>query len=112
MNFLISEAEDVTTAVVPGRALDASNAKDFKEAASFLVKPEVKLVFDMGNLEFIDSTGLGVLVSCLRQARADKAEIKLCRLTQPVRALFELVRMHRVFEIFNSTEDAARSYSV
>jgi anti-sigma B factor antagonist len=111
MNFVTTEAEGVTTAMLPGRALDASNAGDFKAAASSLVRPNVKLVFDMGNLDFVDSTGLGALVSCLRQAHADQGEIKLCRLRKPVRALFELVRMHRVFEIFNSSEEAVRSYS-
>lgn len=111
MNFEISEANGVTTAILPGRALDASNARDFKATASGLVKPNVKLVLDMTNLEFVDSTGLGALVSCLRQVHAAKGEIKLCRLTKPVRALFELVRMHRVFEIFNTSEEAVRSYS-
>ena len=111
MNFVISETGDVTTAILPGRTLDASNAREFKATASSLVRPNVKLVLDMANLEFVDSTGLGALVSCLRQAHADNGEIKLCRLTKPVRALFELVRMHRVFEIFNSSEEAVRSYS-
>jgi anti-sigma B factor antagonist len=77
-----------------------------------LLEPGAKLVIDMSNLEFVDSTGLGTLVACLRHAHGVRSEIKLCQLSKPVRALFELVRMHRVFEIFNTSDEAKRSYSV
>jgi len=51
-------------------------------------------------------------LACLRHAHEASSEIKLCQLTKPVRALFELVRMHRVFEIFNTPDEAERSYSI
>jgi anti-sigma B factor antagonist len=101
---------DVVIAQVHARALDASNSRDFKSAMSPLLQPEAKLVFDLGELAFVDSTGLGALVSCLRHAHESKGEIKLCALNKPVRALFELVRMHRVFEIFNNPAEAVSSY--
>lgn len=103
---------DVVIAHVDARALDASNSGDFKSAISPLLTPKAKLVFDLGQLEFVDSTGLGALVSCLRKAHGSNGEIKLCALNKPVRALFELVRMHRVFEIFNNPAEAVSSYSV
>jgi anti-sigma B factor antagonist len=112
MNILVTKKESVTVLELPGRALDASNAREFKDATVPLLSPAAKLIIDMGNLEFVDSTGLGALVSCLRQAHAADGEIKLCRLTRSVRALFELVRMHRVFEIFNTPDEAERSYQL
>jgi anti-sigma B factor antagonist len=111
MNILVNKIDDVTILELPGRALDASNSPDFKAATLNLLEPGARLVIDMGNLDFVDSTGLGALVSCLRKAHGSQGEIKLCRLTKPVRALFELVRMHRVFEIFNNAEDAQKSYA-
>jgi len=69
-------------------------------------------VLDLSKIEFIDSTGLGALVSCLRQAHSTGGEIKLVGLTKSARALFELVRMHRVFEVFNSSAEAITSYEV
>lgn len=112
MNIIVNKIDRVIVMELPGRALDASNSRDFKTATLNLLEPGAQLVIDMGNLEFVDSTGLGALVACLRHAHGAKGEIKLCRLTKPVRALFELVRMHRVFEIFNSSEDAQRSYTL
>jgi anti-sigma B factor antagonist len=112
MHIVVNKVDGVTIMELPGRALDASNSRDFKTATLNLLSPGARLVIDMGNVEFVDSTGLGSLVSCLRHAQGTEGEIKLCRLTKPVRALFELVRMHRVFEIFDSAEDAQKSYAI
>ena len=101
---------NVTVAELDGKALDASNSREFKSVFVPLLHPKAQLVLDLKQVQFVDSTGLGALVSCLRQAHIAAGEIKLCGLNKPVRALFELVRMHRVFEIFNSADEAVRSY--
>jgi anti-sigma B factor antagonist len=105
-----SEMQGVMIAQLQGKALDASNSREFKSAVAPLLNPNTKLVLDLHKVDFVDSTGLGALVSCLRQAHSFDGEIKLCGLTKPVRALFELVRMHRVFEIFNNSDEAVSSY--
>lgn len=110
MNIVVNRINGVTVMELPGRALNASNAAGFKTATLNLLAPGARLVIDMGHLDFVDSTALGALVSCLRHAQGAQGDIKLCRLSKPVRALFELVRMHRVFEIFDNVEDARESY--
>jgi len=111
MTISTTELHGVKVAEVRGRAIDASNSRDFKSAISPLLSPKARLVFDLAQVDFVDSTGLGALISCLREAQSTQGEIKLCGLTKPVRALFELVRMHRVFKIFNSPDEAVHSFS-
>ena len=110
MHLRQSEIEGVVVGCVESKVLDASTARDFKGALKPLLKQGVKLVLDFSHVDFIDSTGLGALVSCLRQAHAVGGAIKLAGLTAPARVLFELVRMHRVFEVFNNTDEAILSY--
>jgi anti-sigma B factor antagonist len=110
MQVLSSESDGVQIVHIGSKVIDAGTARLFKSAIKPLLAEGGQLVFDLSTVEFIDSTGLGALVSCLRQAHALSAEIKLSGLTKPARALFELVRMHRVFEIFNSPEEAVASY--
>jgi anti-sigma B factor antagonist len=110
MQVLSSEKEGVLVGKIDAKALDASNARAFKDAIKPMITPGARLVLDLSKVEFIDSSGLGALVSCLRQAHADGGEIKLSGLSKPARALFELVRMHRVFEVFNNLEEAVTSY--
>jgi anti-sigma B factor antagonist len=107
----VDTVNDVTVLTIHGEALDASNAKEFKQAATPLVEGSKKLVFDLSRLQFVDSSGLGAILSCLRQLNACGGDLKLCGMTKPVRALFELVRMHRIFDILNTREEAIRAFS-
>ena len=103
---------NVVIALAPGETLDAGNAKDFKSEVAPLITPGARMVVDLSKLKFVDSSGLGAMLSCLRQLNAIGGDLKLCGMSRPIRALFELVRMHRVFEIFNTREEALRSFGV
>jgi anti-sigma B factor antagonist len=54
---------------------------------------------------------LGVLVSCLRKMNAKGGDVKLCGMSKQVRTVFELVRMHRIFDIYGTKEEAAHAFS-
>ncbi len=96
------------TAVVsfPMDNLDAGNVKDFRAAIQTVADTHDTVVLDMQRLTFVDSSGLGALLSCLRTMKGKKGQLLLFGMTKPVRALFELVRMHRIFSIYNSQEEA------
>ncbi|MBX3278697.1 MAG: anti-sigma factor antagonist [Acidobacteria bacterium] len=106
MEFNIELSGDVAILTVPGDHLDAGNAKDFKRDVAPMIAAYKQLAFDMSNLQFVDSSGLGALLGCLRQMNSIGGELKLFGLTKPVRALIELVRMHRIFDIYNTREEA------
>jgi anti-sigma B factor antagonist len=63
-------------------------------------------LIDMSGLTFVDSSGLGALLSCLRMMKGKNGQLLLVGMSRPVRALFELVRMHRIFSIYNSLAEA------
>lgn len=90
--------------------LDASNVRDFRDAIQILIKNQTKVVLDMSKIKFVDSSGLGALISCLRDTNARKGDFRLGAMSRTVLALFELMRMHRVFSIHDSVEGAVSSY--
>ena len=106
MDLIAEKVGDVTVIVLPGEQLDAGNAKEFKRDIAPLLEPCSRVVFDLRELRFVDSSGLGAILSCLRQLNARGGDLKLCAMTRPVRALFELVRMHRIFDIYGTRDDA------
>lgn len=110
MELTVDRIGKVTVVQVPVENLDASNTKEFKRQVSPLLEAKGKLVFDMAKVKFVDSSGLGALLSCLRQVNAEGGDLKICGLTKQVRVIFELVRMHRIFEIFNTREEAAKAF--
>ena len=50
------------------------------------------------------------MLSCLRQVSAKGGDLKLCGMSTQVRGLFELVRMHRIFDILGTREEAVRAF--
>ena len=64
------------------------------------------LVLDLGGVAFVDSSGLSVLVSALKAAKKVSGSVVLLNLTNGVRALIELTRMHEVFQIFADQQAA------
>lgn len=86
--------------------LDAGNVRAFKEQITPLLSEHKAVLLDMSQLTFVDSSGLGALLSCLRTLHNQNSQLKLFAMTKPVQALFELVRMHRIFAIYNTREEA------
>jgi anti-sigma B factor antagonist len=110
MEFNVKKDNDVSIVSFTVASLDANNSREFKESIASVLGQNKKLVFDMGKLEFVDSSGLGAILSCLRKMNSDGGDLKLCGISKTVRTLFELVRMHKVFEIFNTQDETINSY--
>ena len=91
--------------------LDASNVRELKDTVQSMMHPHGRVVLDMSGVKFVDSSGLGALISCLRLLNGRKGDFRLCAMSKSVRALFELMRMHRVFNIHDTCEEAVRSFS-
>jgi len=100
----------VTIVVVPVERLDASNSKEFKKLMEPLIEKNSKIAVDLTAVRFMDSSGLGALLSCLRAVANQKGDLKLFGMKVTVRALFELVRMHRIFEIVSTQEAAVEAF--
>ena len=111
MTIAFDRMGDVTVAMVPVEELDASNAADFKRDVAPLLEATTKLVFDLSQVRFVDSSGLGAFISCLRKLDARGGDVKLCGMSKQVRAVFELVRMHRIFDICGTREEAVRKFA-
>ena len=110
MEIREENVNDVEILKLEGR-LDASSAKDIKEKVDLLTKENrVKLVIDMGGIDFIDSSGLGSLVSALRSVNKLGGDIKISALQDQVRAIFELTRLHRIFAIYDDSDAAVKSF--
>lgn len=111
MEIPVDKVGNVMVAVIPVDELDASNAGEFKRNIAPIVAADTHLVIDFSRLRFIDSSGLGAVLSCLRQVSAKGGDLKLCGMSKQVRSTFELVRLHRVFDIFATREEAVRAFS-
>lgn len=112
MQFAHTNKDNILIITPEIDTLDAKEAPEFKTKVIDLISanPSQQVVFDLHRLQFIDSSGLGTFLAVLRVLNTRGGELKLCRLNKPIRTMFELVSMHKIFEIFNSPEEAVRSF--
>ncbi len=80
---------------------DAAAAREFKLEMQSHWRPDVKrLTIDMGSVEFLDSSGIGALLSTYKRlAEGGTASVRLLHVKPAVQSVFELMRMHRIFDI-------------
>ena len=111
MQLNMTEQGDIVQIEVAEERMDAHNSGDLKEQMLQLFdEGKCNLVIDLSQVRFIDSSGLGALVSGFKNASAREGSLKLCCLQPQVRSMFELTRLHRVFEILPTLEEAVNSF--
>lgn len=124
----VSTQEGATVVRLPWERLDLERAPEFRTRLAQLIRAGDRyFVIDLERVTFIDSSGLGALVSALKMlkttkerrkvARADvprrpsaRGDVRLAMVQPQVASLLEIIRLHRVFRSFPSIEEAARSY--
>ena len=110
MKVNIEKKDGVVVFHVSG-SLDAENVQQFKSQAVKIIEGGLfRFVLDFSNLEFVDSMGLGAMISLLRRVRPKKGDIKIASVNKDVMSIFEIRRLHRLFEIYPNTEHAANSF--
>ncbi|WIJ23779.1 STAS domain-containing protein [Devosia sp. RR2S18] len=100
---------DVLVVRLTEKRLDAGKAPLFKERIGSLIEDGAsRLVLDLRDVEFIDSSGLGVIVSCLKRL-GPAGNLAIAGASSPVKRLFTLTRMDRVFSMHDTPEAAVAS---
>ncbi|MDK2848492.1 MAG: anti-sigma factor antagonist [Desulfuromonadales bacterium] len=111
MNMEIDERGNIVLISVVEERLDAHNSTDLKtRLLSLFEDGKNNMVINLEGVRFVDSSGLGALVSGFKNASARNGNLKLAGLQPQVQSMFELTRLHRVFEIFPNSEDAIASF--
>jgi anti-sigma B factor antagonist len=104
------QAGDVTVVTIRSE-LDAGSAPRFKEVLEGLLGDGTdRIAMDLSRLDYVDSAGLGVLVSTLKMLRARGGDLRLFGLKDSVRMIFDLTRLSKVFRIFPGREEALASF--
>lgn len=111
MEFYREQIDDIVVITVNLKRATLVEAEEFKETlVNEIQKGIKKIVVDLSNCEFIDSTFLGGLVVSLKKLTATNGDLRLVGFQPAVHSMFELTRMYRVFESFKSKYEAVQSF--
>jgi anti-sigma B factor antagonist len=104
------EQAGVTIVMCNGRIVFGDESAELRDKIKSLLTKNKKLVLNLGGVSYIDSGGLGVLVSLYTSARASGGNIKLANLTQRVGDLLQITKLLTVFEVYESEQKAIDSF--
>ncbi len=104
MNLRSVKIDSVLVVEVGCKHIDANNSDDFKKETLSLLSPVRDTLLDLAELNFIDSSGLGALLACMRRVRAGGGRLMLCNLRPTVQSIAEMVHLKRVIEIERTRE--------
>ena len=111
MEIILNETGNVTVLSLKGR-LDLASGSALKERIKEIFEQEKNSVhLNLTEVEFINSSGLGALVSIMKEVRLRKGRLTLSNLANYVQEIFEITQLSHIFEIFATQEEALNSYS-
>ena len=101
---------NVDIVTLPQRLVMANAAEARNELKAIIQQGSGHVVINLSRTEFMDSSGLAVVVAGLQAARKMSGDVYLANMSDTIRALFELTRLHTVFQIFDDEGAAAAAF--
>jgi anti-sigma B factor antagonist len=111
MTTIIRQLGGVTIVDISGRIQLGEESAALRNLVSDLLsKEQKKILFNFGDVNYIDSAGLGSLVSALASVRRQGGELKLLNLTKNIHNVMQMTRLYTVFEIIDNEAVAVKSF--
>jgi anti-sigma B factor antagonist len=111
MPFIASQSPNNITVVRVEGQLIVANRHELKQIVQdALDQGARRFVFDFTPTAYIDSSGLGALVSMSKRVRQGGGDLRLAGLNEDLRSLFELTKLDTLFAIFNTPAEALVGY--
>ena len=106
MNLTEEKLNGVNVLFVKNERIDAHNSSELKDYILHMIEQgKVNIVVQLEQVRFVDSSGLGALLSGFKHAEAKSGKLSLSNLQTQVLSMFELTRLNRVFEIHTDLKD-------
>ena len=106
MSFDVKKQNDVTVIDVEGQLIVGNRQELKQKVMEELETGARKFLIDFSSTGYIDSSGLGVLVSLSKKIREQGGELRLANLNEDLRTLFELTKLDTLFKIADSRQEA------
>lgn len=111
MKFTIKEQGDVTVIQLNGNVMGGPDATSLNEELHKLVGAgKKKVVVDLGDVKFMNSSGLGMLIRALTTMRNAGGDMKLARASEKIESLLMVTKLITVFDHYEKVEEASRAF--
>ncbi len=112
MKFDTKEAYHAVVFTPKGKMMGGpENAKFHDAVKTFLDQGKKNFVIDLGNVDWMNSPGLGVLITAFTSIKNAGGELVIARPTKKVKSLFVITQLESIFKTFDEIDDALNSFS-
>jgi len=106
------EVDGVVILSLKGKLIGGTEANQLRDTIKELINGEKhKVLIDLANVSWIDSTGLGTLISAYTSFKKVDGQLKLLRLTKKIRNLLVITQLITVLEDWDDEQEAIASFS-
>ena len=106
------EVDGVIVLDLSGRITLGEGSVQLRDAIRDLIgKGQKHILLDLGEVNYIDSSGLGELVSAYTTSKNQGATLKLANLTKRFRELLNITKLVTIFETYDNVDDAVKSFA-
>ena len=111
MKFDKQFIEDVLVISIEGEIMGGPEEDDFRHIIDEAIQNEqIKIVLDLANAKWMNSSGLGMLIRALTVLRSSEGDLKLANVSERIRRPIEITRLNAVLLIYDSINQAVQSY--
>ena len=105
MEINVERENETMVARVAGR-VDSTNAREFEQALNASISDDRKVIVDLGELSYISSSGLRVILLFAKMLQRRDAKLALCSLSESIREVFEISGFDKIILIHASQTEA------
>ncbi len=111
MRIKTSEQYDAAIITIKGNVMGGPEAQEFHDLlAKLLEEGKKNIVIDLGSVKFMNSTGLGMLISGYTSVKNKGGALKLANATEKINSLLVITKLITIFENFDSVDAAVESF--
>jgi len=111
MKIARSDKEDVVVLQVGGKLMGGTDADIFQENLRLILdEGRRKILVDLGDVSWVNSTGLGILIAAHAQVERAGGELKLCQVSRRVESILMVTRLNMIFESYADEAQALASF--
>jgi len=111
MKIKTTEKYEAVVLELKGNVMGGDDTKEFNEVLHKLIDAgKTRIVLDLGGVKFMNSSGLGMLIGGLTTMKKAEGHLKLAKVTEKIESLLIITKLIKIFESFDSVDDAVKSF--
>ncbi|MBN1165130.1 MAG: STAS domain-containing protein [Candidatus Krumholzibacteriota bacterium] len=112
MKFKMRQSSGVTILDISGKLMGGADADHFRDMIHCLIEDgETKVIVNLADVKWVNSTGVGILITGYTTLRKNKGDLKLLNVSNKIRSVLYVTKLNLIFECYDNENEAVNSFS-